>query len=1166
MNFVVSNWIGNQKIILPETLMNLKVVGLIMFVIGASESLAQVELQKITPLSPNAAAIAKYGEVPVSHFTGVPNISIPIYTVQSKSLTLPITLSYHAGGNRVETIASWVGMGWSLSPQPTISRIVRGIPDEDPGGFYNKYNGKTVKQIYTNWLEDPTGTNGSNMTNLLGQSREGNADTEADLFTYSIAGKSGQFYFDQESMSFRTTPHENFQITYNESGHFFTIVTDDGTRYIFGTKDKINSMSGQHSSSYAFTSWHADLIIDANQVDTIEFVYQQETHFYRNALSATKYQWLAQNCSPGSILEDEFVTTTTNSTARLLSKINYTGGEVTFIRGTLMRQDLNGGYPLEAIEVKRSDGTILSRYEFSTSYLTGSGGGNGCAPPSNQEFFYTQERRWMLLDSVNQVAGNEKLSHVFAYNRNSVPPCRLSFSQDYWGYFNDKSTNTSLVPTEWININMPGYPPVIKLEGADRSVNPVHTQFGMLTRITYPTGGFSEFTYENHEVDDAAVPKALVYATASLEPEETITTNQYNTTFQIDNPSYLYLNGNHPQGGAYVDIYADYFGCDISGGAGPCANVFIQGTSPGNSSVYVQITGNQSNVHLPNGDYLLKAIFQQDPPMYGNFFTTVIWQELDSTRINQYAGGLRIKQIKTSNGVSALNDQITKYKYTKVLDSDSSSGSVLGNQFFLYKELVQHRVSDWVGGSAWCETCTAYYIRVKSYSNYNAISHSGSFVGYNTVVEDLEENGYTTYKFSFPTDIQSTVFPYPPATSFEFARGLPIEVNTFKKSGANYTKVKSVKNEYNSFFIEEYPGFSLKTGDRIIVENNCSTEYTFPEFKDYELYSAKSLLTKSKEVLYSQNDSLIKITDYLYTPERYQLSHISETDSRGINQTTILEYPADITLEGSSETAREMLLSRNVHAQVLRQEKKSGTTSLETILTDYNIHIIGNSTLVVPDKISLKIGPEPMEASVEFTHYNKSGKILTQKRSDDIETAYVWDYDDKFPIAEIINSDISRCAYTSFETSALGGWQLISSPVYSASESFTGLRSFSGTLSKVVPIGNYTVTAWSKGTVTVNSQAPVIKQSVNSWDLCEWNLTNVSSIQISGLTIDDVGLYPYNAQLRTINYQPEIGISSMTDVNNVTSYYEYDSFGRLKLIKDDKGNVLQHYTYNYKQN
>lgn len=80
--------------------------------------------------SPNAASLGKYGDIPVSYHTGVPNISIPIYTVTQGSLSLPISLSYHSSGLKVDEVASNVGLGWSLNAGGMITRSVNGGPDE----------------------------------------------------------------------------------------------------------------------------------------------------------------------------------------------------------------------------------------------------------------------------------------------------------------------------------------------------------------------------------------------------------------------------------------------------------------------------------------------------------------------------------------------------------------------------------------------------------------------------------------------------------------------------------------------------------------------------------------------------------------------------------------------------------------------------------------------------------------------------------------------------------------------------------------------------------------------------------------------------------------------------------------------------------------------------
>lgn len=88
---------------------------LLSFVLSFTIFAQQAELQKVAPLPPEAATIVKYGEIPVGFFTGVANIGIPIFSIQSRDISLPINLSYHSGGNKVEDIASWVGLGWSIS-------------------------------------------------------------------------------------------------------------------------------------------------------------------------------------------------------------------------------------------------------------------------------------------------------------------------------------------------------------------------------------------------------------------------------------------------------------------------------------------------------------------------------------------------------------------------------------------------------------------------------------------------------------------------------------------------------------------------------------------------------------------------------------------------------------------------------------------------------------------------------------------------------------------------------------------------------------------------------------------------------------------------------------------------------------------------------------------
>ena len=107
-----------------------------------SVALAQIPTTPKAVLSPNAANLGLYGEIPVSHFTGTPSIEIPLYELKTEYLNLPISLSYHASGVRPDQRPGWVGMGWSLNAGGLISRIVNDMPDE----FNNPHYGSSGKE------------------------------------------------------------------------------------------------------------------------------------------------------------------------------------------------------------------------------------------------------------------------------------------------------------------------------------------------------------------------------------------------------------------------------------------------------------------------------------------------------------------------------------------------------------------------------------------------------------------------------------------------------------------------------------------------------------------------------------------------------------------------------------------------------------------------------------------------------------------------------------------------------------------------------------------------------------------------------------------------------------------------------------------------------------
>lgn len=76
-----------------------------------------------------------------------------------------------------------------------------------------------------------------------------------------------------------------------------------------------------------------------------------------------------------------------------------------------------------------------------------------------------------------------------------------------------------------------------------------------------------------------------------------------------------------------------------------------------------------------------------------------------------------------------------------------------------------------------------------------------------------------------------------------------------------------------------------------------------------------------------------------------------------------------------------------------------------------------------------------------------------------------------------------------------------------------------------------------------------------------WNATyeEIKNIPVSNLR----NRFP-NAQITTYTYKPLVGVTSITDPRGITTYYEYDSFGRLEFIKDNQQNIIEKYEYHYK--
>ena len=100
-------------------------ISVTLFLFAISKSYCQETSSIISP-SLNASTLGEYGNTPISLTTGMPNISIPIWEIKGRKLSLPISISYRASGVKIEDQGSSIGGGWALNAGGVITRSIKG--------------------------------------------------------------------------------------------------------------------------------------------------------------------------------------------------------------------------------------------------------------------------------------------------------------------------------------------------------------------------------------------------------------------------------------------------------------------------------------------------------------------------------------------------------------------------------------------------------------------------------------------------------------------------------------------------------------------------------------------------------------------------------------------------------------------------------------------------------------------------------------------------------------------------------------------------------------------------------------------------------------------------------------------------------------------------------
>lgn len=1120
---------------------------LIFFTVNAfSQIVENNATPTVIPPSPTAASFMKFEEIPVSHYTGVPEIKIPIFETKLKNgLNFEVKLDYHIANSNTNVVASDCGLGWSLSAGGSISRTVKGLPDEilklDGGGagkvgIYQTTTNNHINRFYeySNILENDL-INGSNleMINeyLWDVNVRGKYDTEHDLYQYNFLGYTGRFYIKKVNNALQIVKLDKnpLQITntYNNTTYVndsFTIVDENGNRFIFNVSE--SSTFSNFNSNYDYLStFHLSQIFDANNVLLVSFNYATTTSNEAVNLSTVNFNYDKYNVIPAytnqyqnngmtnfSPLQSTEINIAQILThAKKLASVVIEGIAVLnfdFIQGRSDSNLMLAGYAskLNEIYIKDWKNVNYRKYGFVYSY-------------SNK-----LENR-MILSEVNlfNKAETVESKYTFGYKDNFLGTI---LSKDYWGYFNNSGCETQ---------NLEPHPDLSDID--------------VIQKIKYPEGGSVVFDFESNTYSyESDVP----VTDFDSNPQNWYLDNQTTYEFvsyppQQNVPQNLNFSSTETQ---YLDIYP---GLTVSDNESKFLFLYKNNQLVRGFSCIDECPNCKFRVVLePNFQYDLRFSNMELGSQDG---LTVLVEYIKRVPVqNQFllGGGNRIKKIGyfdkdvnqryyddyPSYVAQGLPQKELNYDYQYFNNSMQSSGAlVFPKPKFNYEKTK--RECTYLGNaySGGFQDFDIVYDVVTLTNNLAAIKTKGADVGYKNVTVFESNNGFRRLVFTNSLDFPETFDylnlnpPFLPTANIDYKRGLLLEDTYFnqaslplKKSVNTYsyedvlenTGIKVISNNNYQFINPRNHTYYSQYKSYITNNTSCFCCFDVPisftnSIFNFEAFGwAKLDTTTQFEYFYDSSNTLIDTvqsnSSYTYNPINYKIASQSVTDGLNGFIETKFFYAPDASM--ASKPFRNDLVTRNMIAMPLVTQKYRGSELVFEKETEYGSFASGNVNfpLILPKYLYSKKGNVATNLAVRdvtFDSYDVKGNVTQYTPAGGVPTYIVWAYNKMFPVVKIENhpSTISPATLTS-----------LVSAIQTPSDSPTG------------------------------TQAQV--------------LSGIESLRGNSNFA--------NSLITSYTYDPLQGITLIKDPKGDISTFTYDLFNRLQLIKDRYGNILKEYEYHFR--
>lgn len=1111
--------------------------------------------------SPNVAQMTMFLDQEVNYSTGIPEIRIPLYTISEGDISIPITLDYYAGGIKVSQEASNVGLGWSLSAGGVLSREIRGIIDD----FNSNHEDNTVDGILYSDISLVQIVQGLGEIEQINYQHLNEVDLEADLFNIVFpTGEGSKFAYNQTMGKFVELENKNNKIKYNTEYqgdrpkriYSWEIINSEGIRYRFGEKsDSVNFNNPKYSEKNTreliynssippqinsepegISSWYLNQVMDTKG----NFV----NFHYRNHAQVEYYNKLPFKGSVNFIDPQSPTSTRVLVDEKAIKEINFTSGKVKFYYSENFREDLKNSRSLKEIKIFDNNNQLIKSIEFLYSYFDCKSSNH--APYIGETEYY--EKR-LKLNTV-KIKGKESDSPIFyRFDYNStLLPSKFSYAQDYWGGYNGKTENIRMTPATTFYrqgemINDWSYVEELEKNGGKRNVDKDFVAAGMLTKIVYPSGGYTVYEYEPNTISEYEYLESYypldekVYVKNIKNPylekelqfysgsnaggdggctREDISDFQVNyyCSFTLENPlqsplPYIDFNSGFfhcPEGSVTIiddpkegipqadEIVCKFFPAYYKRKTDPVGSKLIDGDwmfldpeneEDKNLELVIKFNGSKEILNYNYGQTEDRA----------NFFIYDTYKE-DIDPINRYVGGIRVKSIENFDA-DGVRKSIKEFQYEF---ESKSSGRAMLPQFALYENLYYYPNINF-------EKPYSPYTFLISDTNINPFFNNK--VAYGKVKETIkeidQENGnnlsnkiVSIYEFNNPISRSVDVSYRESNFIIRPYKFLDVSWNNSKTREYFYNNENQIVSE--SSFVNYFSGDSITnnvffSGCRIVdfshltLAGFLNASLVF----DYNNIYAHSNIINQTTVSYFGNSETEDSVVYQFDGFNPLLPSSKEiTNSLGETIKTEFKYPQDLIQNYEQAVVMNKMVNKNqVATPIITKTHNNNTVISEqrTLYEEIGSTILPKSVYAKKGEMSANVSTE--DRKITYDHYDTKGNLLQYTLENGMPVSIIWGYDGQYPIAKIEGK-----AYSEIVNYAIDLINLSNSGTL-VPASFEALR---------------------------NTQDAIVTAYI---------------------------------------YEPLVGVTTIIQPNGQYEKYIYDDAGRLKQVQDEQGRVLKEAGYHY---